>query len=261
MNIPMVDKLKERLGRVGFTGERKALALFLLSLFSGYFLLLMLVVRTELPEWFPAFSAMFALYVTTFFGVAAGWFWGRWVAIGLGSWGVTIAVWGVVTARELVPPLIILGVSHALIALLLMGDSMAAHFEGSLAWRARLGLDEEGVRKLRKSVTRAASSVPAIVLFALAPRQEGGAALLACAVVGLGALLIGRTVALVPLAAAAVGAFVLSAVGSAMPLDTHGMFALPAGATPQLLGLYAGLAITAALAPFVAPIGRYLRGR
>src|SRR5271154_7168896 len=105
------SRVSEFFGKIGFTHERKALALSILGLFSSYFLLLMLIARDQMPEWYPAFSAMFALYFIAFFGVAAHWFWGRWVAIGLGSWGATIAIWGCITQRSLETPLVVLGVS------------------------------------------------------------------------------------------------------------------------------------------------------
>ena len=251
----------EKLGQIGFTQERKALALTVLGLFTGYFLLLVMIARTEMPEWYPAFAAMFGLYFITFFGVAAHWFWGRWVAIGIGSWGATIAIWGVVTARAFEPALVFLGATHGLIALLLMGNSMGAHFEGRADWRARFGLDDEGVKRLRRSVTRAASSVPAIVLFALAPRQEGGAAVLLCAVLGIGTLLIGRTIAVAMLGLAAAGALSLTVFGSHEPLTAHGFFMVPTGQVPQLLGAYAGVALLASIAPFMGPINRFLRSR
>jgi hypothetical protein len=258
---PTWKNLGERLGKIGFTHERKALALSLLGLFSSYFLLLMLMARSEMPEWFPAFAAMFALYFISFFGVAAHWFWGRWVAIGVGSWGATIAVWGVITARALEPALVFLGITHGLVALLLMGSSMAVHYEGRADWRARFGLDEAGVARLRKSVTRAASSIPAIVLFALAPRQDASMVLAAVAVVGVAGLLAGRTIALAALALAAIGSLGMAAFGHVAPLDAHGFFLVPVGQVPQLLGLYAGVALLASVAPFVGPIGRYLRAR
>lgn len=253
----LFQKVRTGLGRVGLVGERKAVSLLILGFFMAFFGLLTLVAKTEMPEWVPAFTAMLAMYAVTFFAVAANWFFGRWIAIGVGTWGATMAAWGVVSQRELSPPLVFLGVTHGLVALLLSGESMAADYEGRNAWRARLGLDDAAVMRLRQSVTRAASSVPAIVLFALAPRQEDGAALLAVAVVGLGALLMGRTLSLVAMAGAAVGAFVLSIVG-VHTADTHGFLYLPA---PQVLGVYASLALAASVSPFVAPIGRFLRAK
>ncbi len=251
-------RLREQAGRIGLAHERKALALAILGLFSSYFLLLTLIAKDSMPEWFPAFTSMFLMYFLAFFGVAAHWFWGRWVAIGLGSWGATIAVWGCITQRAFEPALVILGVTHGLVSLLLMGPAMAAHYEGRADWRARFGLDDEGVTRWRKSVTRASSSLPAIILFALAPRQEEGAALLACAVVGVGALLLGRTIAVFALGLAAAGAFALAAFGSAAPLSA-GPMAIPLANTPQLLGVFAGVALLASIAPFMGPIGRYLR--
>lgn len=257
MSLPVVDKVSEKLSHIGLQGERKAVALTMLGFFAGFFFLLRMAARTEMPEWLPAFTAMFALYMLTFLGVAAGWFWGRWVAIGVGTWGATIAVWGVVQTRELSTPLVVLGISHALIAFLLMGDSMAADFEGRQGWRQRLGLDDAGVLKLRRTVTRAASSLPAIVLFALAPRQEDGSALLACVVVGLGALLLGRTLSILALAGAAVGALVLSF--GAGPFAAMGGITFLPEVTPHVLALYASVALALSVVPFAAPIGAYLR--
>jgi hypothetical protein len=249
---------QQRIGEIGFTHERKALALAILGLFSSYFLLLMLIARTEMPEWFPAFAAMFGLYFVTFFSVASHWFWGRWVAIGVGTWGATIAIWGIITTRELQPALVILGLTHGLVALLLMGSSMGAHYEGRTDWRARFGLDEDGVKRLRSTVTRAASSIPALVLFALAPRGDDAAVVALCVVLGLGTLLLGRTIGLAGLVAAAAGTVGLVAFAPAPVLDAHGLMPISV-ALPQAIGVYAAVALFAAVAPFVGPIGRYLK--
>jgi hypothetical protein len=258
MSLPVVEKVQSQLGKIGLIGERKAISLLILALFSGYFLILTLVAKDQLPEWYPAFAAMLAMYGITFFSVAANWFFGRWIAVGIGSWGATMAVWGMISQRELNPVLLFLGGTHALVAILLSGESMAADYEGRTGWRTRLGLDDAGVTRLGKSVTRAASSLPAIVLFALAPRQEDGSALLVVALVGVGALLMGRTLSIAALAAAAVGAFALSTFTTHGVVDTNGLFYMPSEA-PHMMGLYAGVALTAAVSPFVAPIGRFLR--
>jgi hypothetical protein len=255
------DKMQQSLGSLGFTHERKALALSILALFSAYFLLLVLIARTEMPEWFPAFSAMFTLYFLAFFGVAAHWFWGRWVAIGVGSWGATIAIWGVITTRELSPPLVILGITHGLVALLLMGNSMGALYENRADWRVRFGLDDEGVKRLRRTVTRAASSLPAIVLFALAPRQDDAAIVALCAVLGIGTLLVGRTIGLAGLIAAGAGMVGLAVFHPAPMMDTHGFLSPMTSTVPQFLAVYAAVALFASVGPFVGPVGRFLRGR
>ena len=68
--------------------------------------------------------------------------------------------------------MVIFGVMHALISLCLLGEKMAAAFDAKPGWRERWKLDEQGVIRVTKSVTRAASSLPALVMFALAPRGD-----------------------------------------------------------------------------------------
>ena len=99
MKLPGVD----RLGSLGFVGERKALALLCLGFYSTLFFLVGLSARTELPEWVPVFFGMMAIYVTAFVAVAAEWFWGRWFAVGLGYWGMTMTVMAFVSTRMLPP--------------------------------------------------------------------------------------------------------------------------------------------------------------
>src|SRR5438270_1336820 len=122
MKLPFMDKL----GSVGLVGERKAISLLCLGFYVTLFFMIGLSARTELPEWVPVFAGMFAVYVTAFMAVAAEWFWGRWFATGLGYWGCTMAVMAFVTTRSLPTPMIIFGVMHALTALCLQGEKMAA---------------------------------------------------------------------------------------------------------------------------------------
>jgi hypothetical protein len=170
MKLPGVDAL----GSVGLVGERKALALLCLGFYTTLFFMVGLSARTELPEWLPVFIGMTVIYTTAFMGVAAEWFWGRWFATGLGYWGCTMAVMAFVTTRSLPPQMIIFGVMHALISLCLAGEKMAAVFDAKPQWRERWKLDDQGVLRVRRSVTRAASSLPALVMFALAPRENAG---------------------------------------------------------------------------------------
>src|SRR6185503_15609310 len=97
------------------------------------------------------------------------WFWGRWFAIGLGYWGCTMAVMAFVTTRSLPTAMVVFGVMHALVSVCLMGEKMATLFDAKPAWREKWKLDEQGVIRVRRSVTRAASSLPALVMFALSP--------------------------------------------------------------------------------------------
>src|SRR5256885_2069567 len=212
MKLPGID----RLGSLGFVGERKAVALLCLGFYSTLFFLVGLSARTELPEWVPVFFGMMAIYVFAFVAVAAEWFWGRWFAVGLGYWGMTMMVMAFVSTRQLPPAMVIFGTMHALISLCLLGDKMAAAFDAKPGWRERWKLDEQGVIRVKKSVTRAASSLPALVMFALAPREGQellGLTAFALALVGFGGILAARTYGVLSLAAAGVATAALVIVG------------------------------------------------
>jgi len=270
----------ERLGTLGFVGERKAVSLLCLGFFTTLFFMIGLSARTELPEWVPVFTGMFLVYVTAFMGVAAEWFWGRWFAVGLGYWGCTMAVMAFVTTRSFPPAMVIFGVMHALIAVCLLGEKMAAVFDAKPAWRERWKLDEQGVLRVRKSVTRMASSLPALIMFALAPREGQSlaafgapvfdSALLALAAMGLvamaGFLVTRRTWAVLALGAVGVGVFAKAILGGGHLFSSQMYFdpaALPHAACGfQLAGLFAGAMMIAACLPFAYPMARFvLSGR
>jgi hypothetical protein len=262
---PFKDEL-ERLGRVGFVGERKALALMCLGFYATLFFLIGLSARTELPEWVPVFVGMMLVYLTGFFAVAAEWFWGRWFATGIGYWGVTMTGMALVAARGLPPAMVVFGTMHALITVCLAGEKMAVAFDAKPGWRERWKLDEQGVVRVRRSVTRAASSLPALIMFALAPRESAGlgVTLFAIAALGLGGVLARRTWGVL-----ALGAGGLLGIGAALGLccqqslgaEAMGLFGglAPIVATPALLVGFAGAALLAAALPFAAPMARFLR--
>jgi hypothetical protein len=275
MKLPGLD----RLGTVGFVGERKAVALLCLGFYTTLFFMIGLSARTELPEWVPVFTAMFTIYVTAFLGVAAEWFWGRWFATGLGYWGCTMAIMAFVTTRGFPTTMVVFGVMHALISLCLAGEKMALAFDAKPAWRERWKLDEQGVVRVRKSVTRMASSLPALIMFALAPREGQmvfGApvwdrAVLAFAAIGLvamlGFLVTRRTWAVLALGAVGVAVFFKAAAGAvhvwhgASYLDVATNFPVFEFLT-QACGVFAGGMLFAASLPFAGPIAGYvLRGR
>ncbi len=223
-----------------------------------------------MPEFFPMFAAMTVIYVVAFFGVAAEWFWGRWFATGLGYWGTTMVIWAWVATRQLPTPLVIFGAMHAIISVCLAGEKMAAAFDAKPQWRERWKLDEQGVIRVRKSVTRAASSLPALIMFALAPR-EGQELLLAWAAVafgvfGLSGILSGRSVGVLALMAGSVATAMLLLVGHA-PLNVELFFQrefLFGGGSSELLLLSGGGAavlLGAAALPFVRPMAAYLFAR
>jgi hypothetical protein len=272
MKLPGVD----RLGSLGFVGERKALALLCLGFYSTLFFLVGLSARTELPEWVPVFLGMMAIYVTAFVAVAAEWFWGRWFAVGLGYWGMTMTVMAFVSTRSLPPAMVIFGGMHALISLCLLGDKMAAAFDAKPGWRERWKLDEQGVIRVKKSVTRAASSLPALVMFALAPRGDQGMlashtaalTLAAFALFGFSGFLLQRTWGVLVMAASGV-ACMIGALGVTTPelsLTSAELFDGPflAGMRPFILTpawvvALGGAMLVAAAIPFLRPMTKYLR--
>lgn len=274
MKLPGLD----RLGSVGLVGERKALALLCLGFYTTLFFMIGLSARTELPEWVPVFVGMTLIYVTAFLAVGAEWFWGRWFATGVGYWGCTMAIMAFVTTRSLPTPMVVFGVMHGLVALCLMGEKMAAAFDAKPAWRERWKLDEQGVIRVRRSVTRAASSLPALIMFALAPREGGeafGVARFDPITVGLATLGVIAVIGLLTtrrtwnvMALGAVGVAVLwrafAATGTLFA--THSYIdptTLPhATCAFQLLGIFAGAGLVAASLPFLGPIASFvLRGR
>jgi hypothetical protein len=274
MKLPGLD----RLGSVGLVGERKAVALLCLGFYTTLFFMIGLSARTELPEWVPVFVGMTLIYVTAFLAVGAEWFWGRWFATGVGYWGCTMAVMAFVTTRSLPAPMVIFGIMHGLVALCLMGEKMAAAFDAKPAWRERWKLDEQGVIRVRRSVTRAASSLPALIMFALAPREGGEmfgvasfdpitwalAALGVVAIIGL--LTTRRTWNVIALGGVGV-AIVWRAIAASGTLFATNSYVDPASLPHatcafEMLGVFAGAGLVAASLPFLGPIASFvLRGR
>ncbi len=239
MNLPQLAQLS----KIDLVGERRAVALLCLSFYATLFTLMGLIVGIQLPEWAPCFFGLGACYGIGFFAVAAGWFWGRWFAIGLGYSGLTITGMSIVATHELHTPMVVFGVMHGLVALCLLGEKMAAQYDARTEWRQRWKLDDRGALKLQRSVTRAASGLPTMIMWALAPRPDGEtAALLGLAALGLSGVLRGRTWGVVLLGTTGAMTVALTAAGY-----------FPA------LGVLSGGLLIAAVCPFILPALAYLR--
>jgi hypothetical protein len=259
------QQLKQRLNTVGFLGERRALALAAIGFYATIFTLFALIMRLQ-PETEALAPMMFGLgacYAVGFFAVGADWFWGRWFGIGLGNFGVTAALWTMVMARLFEPVLIIFMLTHAVMLLALSGESMSKLYEGREDWRKRFGLDEEAVRRLRSSVTRAASSLPGLIMVALKPKEDPASlafeAATVVAIVGVIGMLRGRAWGVLAVAAAGVGTI-------AAGLCTSGTVSLHAAGGPDLfatshVALLAGVVLLSAFAPFVRPVRKFLAAR
>ncbi|HEY4187360.1 MAG TPA: hypothetical protein VGP07_19955 [Polyangia bacterium] len=268
-----VAKHVARVSDLGFEKSRRAVAALSLS----FFVTLYLMLSFNAPEgWGPAFLALSGCYVLAFIGVTAEWFWGRWFASGLGWSGVMVAALSLVLVGW-TPPLVIYGALHGLIVLLLMGKRVSALYEMQDGWRQRMGMDEFGVARLRKTVTRAAASLPSLILWALAPKEPGqgmvhtGLLVLAAlaGVAGLGGLLRLRAWGVLAVAASAIALVVHGIFHCAPELDPslfavgfQSVWGLSPGtvALPAMLGtLVPGVLLMAALVPVAGPLVRFLR--
>jgi hypothetical protein len=266
-----MSSLVERLGEIGFERTRRAVAALALSLFVSLYLLISF---NAPPGWSVAFLALGACYLVAFMAVAAEWFWGRWFASGMGWSGVMVAIASLVMMGW-TPPLAIYGLLHALVVLPLAGRKMAARYDLQEAWRTRYGMDDLGVARLRRTVTRASASLPSVILWALGPKTDalwgfasrrpelawlGGLGALVLVAVGLRGVIRLRSWGL--LAFAAAGALVaafghFAAFATPTVVDFGPLPALFAFATSTM----AVILLAAAVAPFVGPAARFLRRR
>lgn len=252
----------------GLAGERKACALVCLSFYTALFGLLSLLLsnappdQPELRAWWPCFAALGALYGVSFFALGAGWFWARWFAMGLGYSGVTLAFWTIVTQRTIEPVMAFYGLTHGIIVLFLQGQKLVEEFDAKPEWRQALGLDEKAVLRVRQSVTRAATSLPTLIVIALAPREGSeGLLLAALGLAGLVGLLRLRTAGVLALLGAGLllpwpmlaHTHATGSVASFLPFMSYGVL--------HLMGLTAAGLLVAASAPFLRPIARFLTGR
>jgi hypothetical protein len=257
-------KLPDQVTKFGMVGERKALALLSLGFYATIFGIMGLIAMAQLPEWTACFFGLGACYLIGFFAVAADWFWGRWFAIGLGWSGLTMAVMSVVATRQLIPAMVVFGITHAIISVCLLGEKMAAVYEAKPEWRVRWNLDDNGVVRIKNSVTRVAASLPSLIMWALAPRDGGEMLLLALVVLGTFGLIRGRTWGVMALFASSVVALYTSIFGATDYYYSTGStlsFLDFSTVPPALHGTAAGLFLLLATGPFVLPMLSYLARR
>lgn len=243
-----LSAVQSKLGALGFEGPRRAAAALALSIFVVLYLFLAF---NAPPGWGPAFAALGLCYLVAFFSVVSGWFWGRWFATGLGWSGLMVAGISLVMVGW-APALAVYGALHALVVLPLSGKSMAAQYDLQAGWRERYKMDELGVARLRKTITRSAASLPSLILWALGPKEGQGMwlslAALGLAIVGLRGVVRLRTWGWLAVAGSAV------AVVGADQLTSFSAFSL---AGPRL----ATVLLVGAVLPFLLPAMRYLRAR
>jgi hypothetical protein len=207
-------------------------------------------------EWSRCFFALTGVYGLAFFGLAAGWFWARWYTQGIGISGITTAALGLITSGWN-PALAIWGGMHLAIYLPLLGEGMADRYENRPEWRERYNMDDYGVDRLRRAVKSAATSLPILVFYALAPKQDQAALVGILALAGLGLL------GLVRLRFWGVAALGVAMVWSVVTAGSAGLAVTPFfdGAPLDLswFGYLAAGALAVAVSPFVVPAWRALR--
>ena len=262
---PVVAALSARLSQIGFERTRRAVSALGLSVFFSLYLLLSL----NAPDGFGrVFLALSALYGVAFVAVVAEWFWGRWFANGLAWSGIMIAVVAMVMMGW-APALAIYGAIHLLVLIPLMGKKMAARYELQEAWRLKYKMDEFGVARLQKTVTRTAATLPSMIIWALAPKEEGmvaAGALVATvlAIAGLrglirlrswGVVAIGGAAAVAGIVAGAAALFSRTCGG--MVMDSH---VDPMTQVTRVVGAPLAVALLfAAALPFAGAMARFLR--
>jgi len=257
-----MKQLLERLGNIGYERPRVAVALLPLSLFSFVYLLGAL---NAPPEWKGALAGLAVCYLTAFLALGSEWFWARWFASGLGWSGSVVAVAAIIMTGWN-PILGIYGGLHAIVVMMLLGPKMAGRYDLQSGWRERFGMDEFGVVRLRKAVTRAAAALPSVIIWALGPREGDGSVVLLIAgvsltVLGLHGLLRSRTWGVLALGGAAAAVL----IGGSSPVSSLGSGSLgglePLGVVVSSPGSTAALALllAAAAAPVVRGAIRYVR--
>lgn len=237
---------------VQVVGPRRALSLFVLGFCTTIFIM---VGVAQGGAWARCFYALAAAYGLGFFAVASEWFWARWYTMGIAGSGVSMALLGLVT-NGWNPGLAIWGGVHLLIYAPLMGEAMADRYENQEAWRRRYGLDEHGVVRIKKAVKGAATALPTLIFFGLAPR-EGALfiwALPLLAAVGLWGVLRMRFWGVALMGGVAAWAAIVTA------MDARIVVPFADGAVGLAgLGILAVASLLWAVSPFVLPAYRFVR--
>lgn len=234
-------------------GERRALAATVFAFWTLIYALL--AFSAVVPELSPMMAGIAGCYGLAFFAVVAGYFWARWYAVGVGLYGVITAAVGMwqIGAEPIV---LFIGGTHLAATLLLWGNTMSHPFDGRLEWRERWHLDDSAVQRLGRSVIRAGVSLPFVIAYALAPKQDAATMVLALGTFALAGAGLRATVKLRTwgiLAMGAAGAALLAAAGVEVATGSSMMIAL----RPAM----AGALLVAAAVPFAPAILRYASPR
>lgn len=244
---------------MGFVGERKAIAAGILSLYTLLFLVNALAAPPEMGVG-PLFGGLAAFYGLAFFSLVAGYFWARWFAIGVGLFGVVVGIMAIVQLG-LDEQFLFFGGTHGAVSLFLWGKRMAEKFDGKKSWRERFHLDEYGTQRLGKAIIRIGMSLPFLIMYGLAPREDASSTvmmlgILTLAGLGVFGILKMRTWGILTLAASAALVAVSVASSTAFLSVGYGVGI----ELPETGAIVAGMLLLCTL-PFASPIARYLTDR
>jgi hypothetical protein len=208
------------------------------------------------PEATKFMYSMAGCYGLAFFSLVAGYFWARWFTVGLGLFGVIVAVVACWQLKALEQIFLIFGGLHLGAAACLWGDGMSQAYDGQSAWREKFHMDDHAVQRLGRAVIRAGVSLPFVLAYAFAPRPEQGsllASIVALCLTGLGvrALIQLKTWGVMALAAAGL---LMTAVAGVDLFQGDSAISV---VLPALSGVF----LIAAAVPFARPMARYLAGR
>jgi hypothetical protein len=231
-------------------GERRAIAS---AVFFFYFMMYMLLILLGFVPGplVKAFLAIAGVYGLAFFSLVAGYFWARWYAVGVGLFGVILGAVGL-WQEGAEPQILFVGGTHLAATIMLWGESMSLPYDGQTAWREKFHMDDNAVQRLGRSVIRAGVSLPFVLLYALAPKQDVGsllAAIVAVCLTGLGIRALVKMKTWGVLALGGAGILLTSLAGIDMASGSSELLVL----TPAL----AGVLLIAAAVPFVRPMARY----
>lgn len=148
-------------------GIRRALALLLLGFYVTQFAMTSWLGPDEM---FACYLGLALCYGLAFVGLAAEWFWSRWFAIGVGNFGSLLLL--VLFKTGFDEMIAFFGFTHLAIAVFLLGEGMAARYEHSEATAERWNFQEESLLLMRRATLSAGSTIPFLILYALAPRPD-----------------------------------------------------------------------------------------
>lgn len=148
-------------------GIRRALALLLLGFYVTQFAMTSWLGPDEM---FACYLGLALCYGLAFVGLAAEWFWSRWFAIGVGNFGSLLLLMLFKTGFD--EMIAFFGFTHLAIAVFLLGEGMAARYEHSEVTAERWNFQEESLLLMRRATLSAGSTIPFLILYALAPRPD-----------------------------------------------------------------------------------------